>query len=77
MLNSCVQLFVSLWTIACQAPLSMGFFRQEDWSGLSSPPTGNLPNPGIETVSPAPPALQAVSFPTEPPGKPCYLSVFA
>ena len=43
-----VQLFVTLWNIACQAPLSMGFFRQEYWSGLPFPPTGDLPQPGIE-----------------------------
>ena len=42
---SCVQLFVTLWTIACQAPLSMGFSRQEYWSGLSCPPPGDLPDP--------------------------------
>ena len=40
------------WTVACQAPLSMGFFRQEYWSGLPLPSPGNLPNPGIETGSP-------------------------
>ena len=42
---SCVQLFQILWTVACQAPLSMGFSRQEYWSGLSCPPPGDLPNP--------------------------------
>ena len=40
--------FVTLWTVACQAPLSMGFSRQEYWSGLSRPPLGDLANPGIE-----------------------------
>ncbi|CAI9160519.1 unnamed protein product [Rangifer tarandus platyrhynchus] len=45
---SCVQLFVTPLTIACQAPLSMGFSRQEYWSGLPCPPPGNLPVPGIE-----------------------------
>ena len=45
---SCVQLFVTLWTVACQAPLSMGFSRQEHWSGLLCPPPGDLPNPGIK-----------------------------
>ena len=64
---SCVQLFRTPWTVACQASLSMGFFRQEYWTGLSCPPSGDLPNPGIEPTSPA---LQAVSLPTEPPGKP-------
>ena len=48
-------------------PLSMGISRQEYWSGLPCPPTGDLPNPGIKPTSPA---LQADSLPTEPPGKP-------
>ena len=48
---SCVQLFVTLWTVACQAPLSMGFSRQEYWSGLSCPPPRDLPDPGIEPTS--------------------------
>ena len=42
-----VQLFATLWTLACQAPLSMGFSRQEYWSKLLCPPPGDLPNPGI------------------------------
>jgi len=50
---SCVQLFVTLWTVACQAPLSMGFSRQEYWRGLPCPPPGDLPYPGIKPVSPA------------------------
>ena len=54
------------WTVVRQAPLSMGFFRQEYWSGLPCPPPGDLPNPGIEPRSPA---LQADSLPPEPPGK--------
>ena len=54
-------------TVPCQAPLSMGFSRQEYWSGLPCPPPGHLPNPGIE---PRYPALQADSLPSEPPGKP-------
>jgi len=53
-----VQLFVTLWTIAHQTLLSMGFSRQEYWSGLPCPPSGDLPHPGIELVSPA---LQADS----------------
>ena len=53
--------------IACQAPLSMEFFRQEYWSGLPFPSPGDLPHPGIEHMSPA---LQAGSLPSEPPGKP-------
>ena len=46
-----VQLLVILWTIAHQAPLSMGFSRQEYWSGLSCPPPGDIPNPGIKHAS--------------------------
>ena len=54
------------WTVACQAPLSMGFCRQEYWSGLPFPSPGDLPNLGIE---PGSPALQADSLPSESPGK--------
>ena len=50
------------WTVACQAPLSVGFSRQEYWSGLPFPSLGDLPNPGIK---PGSPALQADSLPTE------------
>ena len=64
---SCVRLFVTPWTVAYQAPLSMGFSRQECWSGLPFPSPGDLPNPGIELSSPA---LQADALPSEPPGKP-------
>ena len=46
-----VQFFMMLWTVAHQAPLSTGFFRQEHWSGLPCPPPGDLPDPGIEPVS--------------------------
>ena len=60
-----VRLLVTSWTVACQAPLSMGFSRQEYWSRLPFPPPVGLPNPGIE---PRPPALQVDSLPTEPPG---------
>ena len=60
---------VTPWTIACQAPLSMGFSRQEYSSGLLFPPPGDLPHPGIEPESPA---LQMVSFPTESLGKPIF-----
>ena len=66
-LLSRVQLFATLWTIAHQAPLSMGFSRQEDWSGLAFPSQGHLPDPGIEPRSPA---LQADALISEPPGKP-------
>ena len=46
-----VQLYATLWTAARQAPLSMGLFRQEYWSGLPCPPPGNQPDPGIKPVS--------------------------
>ena len=62
-----VPLLATLWAVACQAPLSMGFSRQEYWSGLPCPPPGDLPNPGIEPRSPT---LQVDSLPAEPPGKP-------
>ena len=52
-LLSRVQLFVTPWTVACQAPLSMGLSRQEYWSGLPFPTPGDLPNPGMELGSPA------------------------
>ena len=52
-----VQLCVTLWTMACQAPLSLGFSRQEYWSGYPCPPPGNLPKLGIEPMSLASPAL--------------------
>ena len=54
------------WTVACQAPLFMEFSRQEYWSGLPFPPPGELPDPGIEPMSPVSPALQADSLPLEP-----------
>ena len=50
---SCVRLFATPWTVACQALLSMGFSRQEDWSSLPFPPPVDLPDPGIEPASPA------------------------
>ena len=59
--KSCPTL-VTPWTVACQTPLSMGFSRQEYWSGLPFPSPGDLPDPGIE---PGAPALQADSLPTE------------
>jgi len=58
---SCVRLSVTLWTVAHQASLSMGFSRQEYWNGLPYPSPGNLPNPGIEPVPPASAALQVDS----------------
>ena len=62
-----VQLCATLWTVARQASQSMGFFRQEYWSGLPCPPPGDLPDRRIEPRSPT---LQADSLPSEPPGKP-------
>ena len=71
-----VQLFAASWTVIHQAPQSMGFSRQEYWSGLPCPPPGDLPNPGINSGSPA---LQVNSLPSEPPGKSrgCGVRVYA
>ena len=68
MLNhfSGVRLFPTLWTVAHQAPLSVGFFRQEHWSGLPRLPPRGLPDPGIEST-----LLAGGSLPLVPPGKPC------
>ena len=60
-----VRLFVTPWAVAYQAPLSMGFSRQEYWSGLPFPSPGDLPNPGIE---PGFPTLEADALTSEPPG---------
>ena len=65
-LLSHVQLFVTLWTVAHQAPLSMGFSRQEYWRELPFPSPGDFPNPGIKSGSPA---LRADSLLSEPPEK--------
>ena len=62
-----VWLSATPWTVACQAPLSMNFFRQEYWSGLPFPSLGDLPDPGIKPRSPA---LQADALPSELLGKP-------
>ena len=67
-LLSHAQLFASPWTVARQAPLSMGFSRQEYWSGSPFPPLGDLPNP----ASPASPELAGGFFATESLGKPSY-----
>ena len=70
-LQSC--LFVTLWTVARQAPLSMGFSRQEYWSELPFPSPRDLPKKGIKPRSAA---LQADTLPSELPGKPkCDLGV--
>ena len=64
----------TLWTVACQAPWSVGFFRQEYWSGLPFLPPGDLAN--FKCVSPASPALAGGFFTTEPPGKSLFHLVF-
>ena len=65
-LLSCVQLIATPWTVAYQASQTMGFSRQEYWSGLPFPSAGDLPNPGTE---PGSPAFQADALTSEPPGK--------
>ena len=65
-----VRLFAILWTFVHQALLSMGFSRQEHWSGLPCPPSGDLPHPGIEPVSPVSPALTGRFFITSHLGSP-------
>ena len=69
-----VRLLATLWTVTYQAPPSMGFSRQEYWSGWPFPSPGILPNPGIESGSPA---LQADALTSEPPGKPTAAAVAA
>ena len=59
--KSCLTL-ATLWTVACQAPLSMEFSRQEYWNGLPCPPPGDLPDPGIKPVSLTSPALAGGFF---------------
>ena len=65
-----VHFFVTPWIVACQAPLSIGFFSQEYWRGLPFPPPGDHPGPGIEPTSPVSPAFQADFFTTESLRKP-------
>ena len=65
--HSCILAWRIPWTVGHQAPPSMGFSRQEYWSGLPFPSPGDLPDPGIE---PGSPALQADALTSEPPGKP-------
>ena len=72
-LCACAQLCQTLcdpMAVACQAPLSVKFSRQEYWSGLPFPTAGDLLDPGTELVSPVSPALAGRFFTTEPPGKP-------
>ena len=59
-----VQFFATLWTLLLQAPLSVGFSRQEYWSGLACPPPGDLPDSGIELMSLMSPALAGGFFTT-------------
>jgi len=77
-LQLCPNSLWSLWTAACQVPLSMGFSRQEYWSGLPCPPPGDLPDPGIKPASlPSNLHWQAGSLLLAPPGKPftCYCCI--
>ena len=69
-LHSCVRPFATLWTVAHQIPVSMGFPRQEYWTGLPFPSPSDLPNPGMELTSPESPALAHTFFTTMLPGKP-------
>ena len=77
---SCVQLFVTLWTVAHQTPLSMRFSRQDYWSRLPCPPPGALPDPGVKPTSLISPALAGGLFffffflPLAPPGKALFKS---
>ena len=73
--QSLSHVFVTPWTVAHQAPLSMGFPRQEYWSGLPLPSPGALPNPGINPMSSASPMLAGRFFAAAPPGKPCPLYI--
>ena len=66
-----VRLFVTPWTVACQAPLSIEFSRQEYWGGLPHPSPGDLPDPGFKPVSPV---LAGGFFSPAPPGKPQNVS---
>ena len=65
--------FVTLWTVAHQAPLSMEFPRQEYCSGWSFPSPGDIPHPGVKHESPVSPALQLDSLPSEPLEKVVFL----
>ena len=72
-LLSHVQLFVTPWTVAYQAPPSMGFSRQEYWNEMSFPSPGDFPDQGIK---PRCPALQADALSSEPPGKLAFIFIF-
>ena len=74
---SCVQLFVTLWTVARKSPLSVGFSRQEYWNGLPPPPPEDLPDIGIEPASFKSPALAGKFFTTSTTwGSPLEISGF-
>ena len=68
-----LRLFVTPWTTACQAPLSMEFYRLEYWNRLLFPPPRDLPDPRTEPASPESPALAGGFLTTELPGKPSYI----
>ena len=70
------QLFATPWIVACQAPLSVGFSRQESWRELLFPSLGDFPNPGIKPASPVSPVRQADSSPLSRWGRPLLLFVF-
>ena len=84
LLLSCGRCFVTPWTVACQAPLSVGFSRQECWSGWPCPPPGDIPDPGIKPTSLISPALAGGEFlwvffpflPLAPPGKSSVLTSY-
>ena len=69
---SCAQLFVTLWPVARQAPLSMEFSRRDYWSGLPLPPPGDFPDPGMEHMPSVSPTLAGGFLPTKLLGKPLY-----
>ena len=65
--------FATAWMVTCRAPLSIGFPRQEYWTGLPFPSPGDLPNPRIEPASLVSPALAGIFFTTQSPGKPSHM----
>ena len=76
-LLSGLQVFVTPWTVAHQAPLSMAFFRHEHWSGLPLPPPGDLPNTGIEFTSSVAPELAGGFFTTCATWEACNVILFS
>ena len=67
-----VRLFATPWTVPCQTPLSLGFSRQEYWSGMPSPPPEDLPDSVIKSASPVSPSLRADSLPLHHQGNPAH-----